>query len=239
ENPGFDQDISRILGVPVKQTDIAAAHEIIKPEQRPNTWIPYRMDNALALALAGTDAVNGFNFRQGPFAAQKFWVEHKKNLIKTGILTALVLAALFSNVLIDIYIMQKKLTRLNRQITEIFTSTFPDVKKIVDPYQQMQVNIETAKKDAIFPGKNIRNIRSIDILNDISRRIPNEIDVHLSRLDIGPDSVVIAGDTNTFNAVDDIKSRLEQADFFKKITISSANIDRSENRVRFKLKVNL
>ena len=47
----------------------------------------------------------------------------------------------------------------------------------------------------------------------------------------------ISGDTNTFNSVDTIKSRLEQVDAFKKITISSANINKSDNRVRFKLKI--
>jgi len=50
---------------------------------------------------------------------------------------------------------------------------------------------------------------------------------------------VISGNTDTFNAVDNIKNRLEKSDLFKKIIISSANIDKSDNRVRFKLKVNL
>jgi len=39
--------------------------------------------------------------------------------------------------------------------------------------------------------------------------------------------------------VDDIKNRLEQVVFFKKITITSANINRSDKRVRFRLKMHL
>jgi hypothetical protein len=39
--------------------------------------------------------------------------------------------------------------------------------------------------------------------------------------------------------MDEIKSQLEQADIFKEVTISSSNIDRRENRVRFKLRVQL
>jgi hypothetical protein len=39
--------------------------------------------------------------------------------------------------------------------------------------------------------------------------------------------------------VDDIKSRLEQIQHFEKVTISSANMDRSGNEVRFMLKVEL
>jgi general secretion pathway protein L len=135
--------------------------------------------------------------------------------------------------------MGKNLDQLNRQITKVLTSTFPDIKKIVDPYQQMQVKIKALKTTTALSEESGKNIRAIDILNDISRLIPKETDVNLTRLVIGSESVVISGDTDTFNAVDDIKSRLEQAAFFKKITITSANIDKAESRVRFKLKVHL
>jgi type II secretory pathway component PulL len=197
------------------------------------------MDNALALAHTAAEGISSLNFRQGPFAAKKLWIEHKRSLIKTGIVAGLVLALAFFNVVLDSYLMNKKLAHLNRQITAIFTATFPDVKKIVDPEQQMQIEMKSVRKKALIPISGGKPIRFIDLLNDISRLIPSKADVNLTRLVIGPESIAISGDTETFNAVDDIKGRLEQSEFFKKITISSANIDRSDNRVRFKLKVNL
>ena len=75
-------------------------------------------------------------------------------------------------------------------------------------------------------------------LNTFSTRIPKDVDVILTRLVMGPESVVISGDTDTFNSVDNIKSRLEKSGLFKKITISSANIDKSDKRVHFNLKLN-
>ena len=89
----------------------------------------------------------------------------------------------------------------------------------------------------LFPGEAETPIRAIDILNNISQRIPREMDVTLTRMVIGSENVVISGDTDTFNSVDNIKSRLEQVNAFKKIIISSANINKSDNRVRFKLKI--
>jgi len=80
-------------------------------------------------------------------------------------------------------------------------------------------------------------MRAIDIIDNISKRIPRETDVTLTRMAIGSENVVVSGDTDTFNSVDNIKSRLEQVDSFKKIIISSANINKSDNRVRFKLKI--
>jgi len=189
------------------------------------------------LALMEVEGTHEFNFRKGPFASKKFWEENKKGLIQTGVFFALVVALAFFNVFVDSYFMGKRLTRLDNQITDIFTSTFPDVKKIVDPVQQMRIKIQGVRKKELFPGEAEKPIRAIDILNNISQRIPRETDVTLTRMVLGLENVVISGDTDTFNSVDSIKSRLEQVDSFKKIIISSANINKSDNRVRFKLKI--
>jgi hypothetical protein len=56
---------------------------------------------------------------------------------------------------------------------------------------------------------------------------------------ISPDTVIISGNTDEYNSVDEIKTSLEQIDSFKKVTITSSNTDRSGKEVRFQLKVEL
>ena len=238
DDSDIEQDMERFLELSVKRTDLVSHIEIENQHHPAKTWDPCQMDNAFSLALMEIEGVDGFNFRKGPFAAKKIWVEHKTGLIKAGVLAAMVLALAFFNVILDSYLLKKKLTGLDNQITQIFTSTFPDVKS-VDPYQQMRIEIEAVNKKALLPGKIDKNIRTIDILNNISKLIPKETDVKLTRLVIGEESVQISGNTDTFNSVDDIKSRLEQVNFFQKITISSANINKSDKRVQFKLQVHL
>ena len=235
----FDQDMEQSLGFPVKRADLVRDTDIIKEHADSQLWNSHQMDNSFSLALMEIEGTNGLNFRKGPFAAKKIWEEHKKNLIKTGMLVGLVLAIAFFNVFLDSYFMGKNLTRLNNQITGVFTSTFPDVKKIVDPLQQMRIKIQEARKNALLPGVTDKNIRAIDILNNISKLISKNINVDFTRLVIGAESTVISGDTDTFNSVDSIKNSLEKSDLFKKIIISSANINKSDNRVRFKIKINL
>jgi general secretion pathway protein L len=239
DNSGFDQDMEKSLGFPVKRTDFVRDTDMIKEHADAQLWNPHQMDNSFSLALMEIEGTNGLNFRKGPFAAKKFWEEHKKNLIKTGILAGVVLALAFFNVVLDSYLMGKKLAGLNNQISSVFTSTFPDVKKIVDPLQQMQIKIQEARKNALLPGITDKNIRAIDILNNISKLISKNIDVNFTRLVIGVENTVISGDTDTFNSVDGIKNGLEKSNLFKKIVISSANINKSDNRVRFKLKITL
>jgi Tfp pilus assembly protein PilN len=103
----------------------------------------------------------------------------------------------------------------------------------------MQINVREAKKNANVQSTAGPHLRSIDILNAISRNIPETITVDVTRMVISPETVLISGNTDTFNSVEEIKSNLEQIDFFKRVTISSTNKDRSGQEIRFQLKVEL
>ena len=232
-------EITAALDIPVKTISVADRLDIPVERNTERSWIPDQMDNALALALMEVEGFDGLNFHKGQFAAQKFLSKHKGPLIKTGILAAAVLVLMFFNVLMETYTVNKQVRRINRQMTQIFKATFPEVKTIRYPYQEMQAKMLETKKSTVFQAETGPHIRSIDILNSISEKIPESITVNLTRLVIQPENVLISGTTDTFNSVDDIKSHLEQIQHFEKVTISSANMDRSGNEVRFMLKVEL
>ncbi len=232
-------EMSRILGMPVKAASIADRLNITVGSNAESPWIPAQMDNALALALTAVEGYGGLNFHMGQFAAQKFLSKHKGPLIKAGILAAAVLVLLVVNLMIETYTLNKHIRHIDSQMTQIFKATFPEAKTINYPYQEMQARIRETKKSGIFEAEAGPHIRSIDILNSISEQIPESITVNLSQLAVQPDHVLISGTTDTYDSVDGIKSRLEQIQHFKKVTISSANIDRSGNEVRFMLKVEL
>ncbi len=234
----YEQDLERILGISAKRTDLIS-HTGFARKNPALSWKPEQMDNALALALTAIEGFKVFNFLKGSFAAKNYLVEHKKSLIKTGILAGLVLALIFINIILKTYSMEKNLASLNNQITGIFKTTFPDVKNIVDPIQQMRVKLKEVQKASMFSGETGKHTRAIDILKDISEFTPKDIDVNLTNLVMDMESVLITGDTNRFNSVDDIKRGLEHSHLFKKVTISSANMNKSDNRVRFKIKVQL
>ncbi len=235
----FDTDVSRSLDLPVRRLNFADRLGIPIDDEPNKPWDPALMDNALALAFMEIGGIKGLNFHKGRFAAKQFIVKHKKHLIKTGILAAAVLTLLIFNLISDSYTLNRQIERYNRQITGIFQQTFPDIKRIVDPFQQMQIKVQEIQKSTEFQTATTSQILSIDILNNISKSISDTITVDISRMVMSPDSVIISGTTDTFEAVDDIKSKLEQIDTFKKVTINSTNKDRSGKEVRFQMKVAL
>ena len=236
----MEEEISQLLDMPVKKAALADRWNIPVEADSEQPWNTAQMDNALALALMEIEGLDGLNFHKGQFAAQKFITKNKSHLIKSGILAAAVLGLMFFSVLMESYTLNKQVRRLDNQMTEIFKATFPEVKQIKGgPYKHMQSRMQAAQNNAVFTAEAGPHVRSIDILKGISEKIPPSIKVNLTRLVVQPENVLISGTTDTYDSVDTIKSGLAQIQYFEKVTISSANIDRSGNEVRFVLKVEL
>jgi hypothetical protein len=206
----FDNDVAGVLDLPANRLNICDHLRIPIDDEDVNPWDPALMDNALSLAMVEIEGIGGLNFHKGQFAAKKFFVKHKKNWIKTGIFAAAVAVLLLFNLITNSYTLNKQLNHYDQQIRSIFQATFPK-QKIVDPFQQMQINVKE----------------------------PETITVDVTRMVISPETVLISGNTDTFNSVEDIKSNLEKINSFKRVTISSTNKNRSGNEIRFQLKVEL
>jgi type II secretory pathway component PulL len=197
------------------------------------------MQNALALAAIEATGQECLNFHRTRTAITKHWGEHKRSFITSGALLLLVLVLFLASYIFDVRSRQQELAEMNQQIEEIFKEAFPEVTRIVDPLQQMRNKIAEKKKEFVGAAQGDVAVRAVDVIHAVSQAVPANLDVELNRFVIGAGSVTISGDTADFNAVDEMKSRLEQRDLFKTVTISSANMDKGSKRVRFKLNIDL
>ncbi|MBW2036516.1 MAG: pilus assembly protein PilM [Deltaproteobacteria bacterium] len=233
-------DTARLLGesfqLPVDIIDIGRDSHIQMDENIARLWNPALMDNALALAIRETKRGVCFNFRKGEFEVKRHYFVHKKEIQKAAAFLLIILSLLSLDMGLDYHFLKERHTSLGHQITQVFTETFPDVKRIVNPVQQMRVKISEIKKSSFLPEASA-NEKVLDLLKDISQRLPESVDVHVTRITVDQDAVLIKGETDTFNSVDTIKKRLETSTYFSAVTISSANVDRSGNRVRFEIKL--
>ena len=197
------------------------------------------MSNPLSLGFCDTMGLKGFNFRKGPFANKKFWMDHKTDFIKTAVFASIVLVMLLANGFISMTRLQHRIDDVTAQLNAVFVATFPDKKPTAIPLEQMRAEIKAQNAGTLFAEDPETQIRTVDLLNELSRSIPVETDVTFTKLVYSAGGVLISGNTDEFNAVNDMKSRLEQSGFFKAVTISSVNKDRSGKRVEFKLKMDL
>ena len=142
---GFEKNVAQELDIPTQRADLAGVIKL-KLENHPlPSWNPSKMDSALALALIEVAGLRGLNFRKGPFAIAKRWVEHKQNLVRTGILAAVVLLFALVNISLDFYGKQQKLDTPTPQVDQILKQSFPDVK----PGKDIRAQIRKKKDNAL------------------------------------------------------------------------------------------
>jgi len=239
DDTNLETTLESTLGAPVSRIDLMKMNSRVTLTAKSEPWQPHLMDGSLALVLNELSGFDSFNFRRGSMGMGKVWNENKRDIVKTCCLGGVVALLFIGYSIVSSYTLKQRVDSKREEVLGVFKSTFPEISQIVDPVHQMRTRLSEAQKRISFPGETASSVQVIDILNDINRLIPENLDVELMSIVSGGDSVVVAGNTDTFNAVDDIKTGLEQSELFKTVSISSANMDKSGKRVRFKIKVAL
>jgi Tfp pilus assembly PilM family ATPase/Tfp pilus assembly protein PilN len=229
--------LNRHMDLPIEQINLRGNQKIRMDKDIAPVWTAALMDNALALALREEGRTQGFDFRKGEFEVKKQYIGFKKELKASAIFLVIILAFLAADLGTDYYFVKKQYRMLEQNIMEVFRQTFPEVTRVVEPVQQMQVKINEIKSSAVsFPGMGTDQ-KVLDLLKDISERVPGALNVHVTSMVVDPEIVRISGETDTFNTVDSLKNGLETSTYFSEVTISAANLDRSGKKVQFELKL--
>jgi general secretion pathway protein L len=235
--PATAEILGKELELKVSNVNLSENAENIQLSQHLTAlYNPALMDNALALALREGKKAKGFNFRREQFQVKTQFVKIKKELIRASIYLGIICMLLTVNFGVDYRDLKKRNASLDTQIKELFTRTFPEVTNVVEPMHQMKTKINALKDESgVAPG--IKNGLFLDILNDVSSRIPANLEIQVNRMVVDQQGVQIRGTTDTFNTVDSIKKGLESSDMYRDVTIASANLDQSGKGVRFEIKM--
>ena len=230
--------LERFFDIPVEEINVIGGDPNIHLDTNmAQSWNSATMDGALALALRGNRQGLGFDFRKDEFEIKRKDTKLKRDIRRAAGFLIVILSLLITYFGMDYYFLKERYRMLDKQITETFQQTFPGVRRIVDPVQQMRIKITQIKKSAfLLPGIG-GDHKVVDLLRDISLKIPQSLDVKVMRMVVDPETINIKGETDTFNTVDIIKKGLEPSEYFSAVTISSANLDRSRKRVQFEIKM--
>ena len=235
--PKTEDLLSRFLDMPAEQIDVRRDKRVRMDGSIVRDWYPALMNGALSLALKHTRKEEGFNLRREEFEPKRRYLGLRAEVRKAALFLSIILSFLAADVVIDFYSLKKENNILNREITAIFRQAVPEVTKIVDPVQQLRVKVAELKRSSASGSAKGPNKSILDLLKEISRRIPKSVDVIVNRMVVDPETVRISGKTDSFNEVDKIKNNLEPSTLFDGVTISSANLDRTGKGVQFEIKM--
>ncbi len=237
--PDFEQNLSKLLDIPVNIINLLDKSGLFYDMTVKHGWDNRYFDNALALALMKIKDQGNLNFRRGEFAKKKKWLQYKKDFLKTGSIFLIILFLCSLNFFVKLYDLNNKIGQVNVKIHSVFKSAFPKTKKIFNPFLQMKANVLETKKNKLLFTDGESTIKVIDVLSEISRVVSTKENIILTNFVFNQANVVVSGDTLTFKSVDNVKLSLEKSDLFANVTINYANMSKYQNKIKFKLKIDL
>ncbi len=202
-------------------------------------WQGEIMTSALALGLRSGKKQSGFNFRRDEFVKKTSLKKYRKLVPRLGVPLLVCVVVAIGYLWNDFILKKKELKILKMQGQEIFSATMPEVKRIVDPLQQLKAEIMQLKKGTLGEDNAQPDIKILDLLAEISVRIPKSQNVHVVRLVADRNGILLRGLTDNFNTVDNLKKVLEKSSYFSSVTINSANLAPKNAGIRFELKLQL
>jgi len=198
-----------------------------------------KIDSTDSLVNISPDKAGAYllNFCQGSYGSSSFVKTYFSNIAACAALCIIVFSLFLVNFGFDNTRLNKEIAAIDNRALSIFNETFPDKKKVQDPYLQMKANVREEIKKSNKSGnkdQRINNVKVVEIMGELSRKIVSSIDIETTRFLFNNGRLLLSGSTDNFNTVDNIKSKIESSDLFKNVSISSAAADKKGNRVNFK-----
>lgn len=238
QRQGIDKALVQQMGIPVEPVNVGNDNRVRMDVETAEEWNPALMSGALSLALREFKKGHGFNLRKGEFAVKKGFLKSIKELRVAGIALLIIFIFLLFDAGADHYLVKKRYDAAVHKNADLFRQLFPDVQEVKFPIQQLKQKIEELKNSSLaIPGDIHKEQKTLDLINDISQRIPKSTDIDVSSMVIDSETVRISGQTDSFNTVNAFKSDLESSTYFSDVMIMPAKLDKTGKKVEFELKL--
>jgi general secretion pathway protein L len=183
---------------------------------------------AAALSLRGTGrARTRVNFRQAEFANRIDLGRVRRELGWTAALAggALVLGSAF--VVTSTALHARRAEAVEGEVARLYSEAFPGSAAPANALSAMQGAVRAAQDRADFLGVYRGNLSALDVLAEISARVPKDLELVFEELAIDRQVVRIRGHCQSFEAVDRLRAELAQFPPFEQIKLSEVTTDRA------------
>ncbi len=195
---------------------------------------------ALALALRGSfQARTRINFRQDEFAPRLDLREIRRELSWTTRLAGLALLLFALSLGSSIFVESRRAHAAETRLAAVYGAAFPGRPVPGDVLQAMRDAVRSAHERADFLGVYRGNLSALDLLTEISARVPADLDVVFEELSIDRQVILIRGYSKSFEAVDRLKSELSKFAPFSEIKVSEIQADPKRGGKSFSVTISL
>ena len=192
---------------------------------------------AFGAALRGLHRqASGLNFRREQFQLHRDLQEIRGSLIGLGVMLVLVAGLGLTGMYLNNYFKHQQYQQLQQHIGRIFQETLPNTR-MVQPTFQLHEKVQVLQERLrAFGGVTGAQRSGLQILHEISSRIPPEISVNVDNLTITADITDLSGTTASYDNIVKLKDALEASPYFAAVKITNTKTD-VENKVAFKFTI--
>jgi general secretion pathway protein L len=186
------------------------------------------------------------NFSKEPYGPGAFFHKFRSEILATGVMCAIIFALFVFSLYQNIIGLENQIATIRNTNVGLYKKTFPQDEILPghSPLLLMQARVKKVlqQKGGTSRSRGMNqtpDISAIDVLYELSVRIPSDINVQLSRLLFNHGQVTISGNTDSFNTVDRLKNVLETSAIFKTVTINTADAGKAADQIFFQFNISM
>lgn len=189
----------------------------------------------LSLACRGIDHTDSLNFRKNDLAYTKKmeWIKGYAGTW-TKVAAVFVILWLFGlglNISLNSRVNSKLTKLINKEFSVALPPGTPMTKDVVLQMEQHLAKISRGGGSSSLDGSD----SPLEIITDISERVPKTVDISLDTLSIEENAITITGNAGSYDYVEKMKESLTGLSYIADVKIISANVNKNDQRVGLKL----
>ncbi len=201
---------------------------------------PLRFGAACALALRGSlRARTHMNFRQDEFGYRMDMAEIVKRFRVTAGLVAAAILLFFLGNYFSSSGHADRAQEMEQQVAKLYQQAFPGRPVPKDVERALEAAVKSARDRADFLGVYRGNLSALDLLQEISSRVPADLDIELEELNVDRKSIRIRGRAADFAAVDRLANQLREFEVFSRVEPGEVTRDTRRGGNSFTLTISL
>jgi general secretion pathway protein L len=235
--PGLDAFLAERTGIPTAR--------LAYPRAGPGAGLvaggsPILFAPAIALALRGTaQARTRTNFRQDEFAMRLDLDRLRREFRVTGWLAAACVGLGALSFGLDAWLTSRRAGEIERASLALYTGAFPDRPAPENAIAALRGEVSAANERAAFLGVYRGNLSALDLLAEVSRLVPPDLDVVFEEVGIDRQTIRMRVFAKSYEAADRLGAELGKFPAFAGARIGAIETDAKTGAKRFNVTISL
>ena len=194
---------------------------------------------AIALALRGTaQARTRMNFRREEFAVRLDLGRYRRDFGWTGLLAAAAVLLAVVSFGVNTVLESRRASAIEAEIARLYSEAIPGPVP-ASAVAGLREAVRAANERAEFLGVYRGNLSALDVLTEISKRVPPDLDIVFEELSIDRQTVRMRVYAKSFEAADRLGAELAKFAPFAQARIGAIETDRKRGGKRFNVTISL